>query len=308
MMSILNILFGKAIATSDERGEQVGVSAGIPIFGLDALSSAAYGPEAALTLLIPLGLAGVAYIIPISASIIALLAIVYFSYRQTVAAYPGGGGSYTVASENLGTFPGLLAAAALMLDYILTAAVGISAGVGALASAVPALQPHTLSLCLGILVLITLVNLRGVREAGIVFIIPTYLFVGTLLLTIAIGLSKTVLAGGHPAPVAPPPAPLPAATTVVGLWLLLQVFSNGCTAMTGVEAVSNGVRAFREPTIKNAQRTLTVIIGFLIVLLAGIGSLVQAYGIVATDPGQPGYQSVISMLLGAIAGRGIFYY
>ena len=131
-MSILNILFGKAIATSDERGEQVGVSAGIPIFGLDALSSAAYGPEAALTLLIPLGLAGVAYIIPISASIIALLAIVYFSYRQTVAAYPGGGGSYTVASENLGTFPGLLAAAALMLDYILTAAVGISAGVGAL--------------------------------------------------------------------------------------------------------------------------------------------------------------------------------
>src|SRR5713226_8850383 len=253
-MSILDILLGKPLATSDERGEQVGVSAGISIFGLDALSSAAYGPEAALTLLIPLGLAGVAYIVPISASIIVLLTIVYFSYRQTIAAYPGGGGSYTVASENLGPFPGLLAAAALMIDYILTAAVGISAGVGALVSAVPNLEPHTLSLCLGILVLITLVNLRGLREAGIIFIIPTYVFVGTLLLTIAVGLSKTALAGGHPVPAALPPAPLPAATAVVGLWLLLQVFSNGCTAMTGVEAVSNGVRAFREPAVNTAQR------------------------------------------------------
>jgi amino acid transporter len=307
-MSVLDILLGKPIATSDERGEQVGVSAGIPIFGLDALSSAAYGPEAALTLLIPLGLAGVTYIVPISASIIVLLAIVYFSYRQTIAAYPGGGGSYTVASENLGTFPGLVAAAALMIDYILTAAVGISAGVGALVSAVPALQPHTLSLCLGILVLITLVNLRGVREAGIVFIIPTYLFVGTLLVAIAIGISHAILAGGHPVPIVAPQASLPAPTAVVGLWLLMQVFSNGCTAMTGVEAVSNGVRAFREPTVKTAQRALTVIIGLLIVLLAGIAYLVRAYGIAATDPGQPGYQSMLSMLVAAVAGRGWFYY
>src|ERR1700730_2338757 len=165
-MSILDILLGKPLATSDERGEQVGVSAGIPIFGLDALSSAAYGPEAALTLLIPLGLAGVAHIVPISASIILLLFIVYFSYRQTIAAYPNGGGSYTVAHENLGTFPGLLAAAALMLDYVLTVAVGISAGVGALVSAVPSLQPHTLTLCLVILGLLVVVNLRGVRESG----------------------------------------------------------------------------------------------------------------------------------------------
>ena len=307
-MSVLDILLGKPIATSDERGEQVGVSAGIPIFGLDALSSAAYGPEAALTLLIPLGLAGVAYIVPISASIIVLLAIAYFSYRQTIAAYPGGGGSYTVASENLGTFPGLVAAAALMLDYILTAAVGISAGVGALVSAVPTLQPLTLSLCLGILVLITLANLRGVREAGIVFIIPTYLFVGTLLVAIAIGLTKTVVAGGHPVAVVASPAALPAPTAVASLWLLMQVFSNGCTAMTGVEAVSNGVRAFREPTVKTAQRALTVIIGLLIVLLAGIAYLVRAYGIAATDPGQLGYQSMRSMLVAAVAGRGWFYY
>src|SRR5215467_871436 len=307
-MSVLDILLGKPLASSEERGEQIGTSAGIPIFGLDALSSAAYGPEAALTLLLPLGIAGVAYIVPVSASIIVLLAIVYVSYRQTIAAYPGGGGSYTVASENLGVLPGLLAAAALMIDYILTAAVGISAGVGALVSAVPNLQPHTLPLCLGILALITLVNLRGMREAGVVFMIPTYLFIGTLLLTILAGFVKTVLAGGHPVPVVAPSTAVPPVTATVGLWLLLQVFSNGCTAMTGVEAVSNGVRAFREPIVKTAQRTLTVIISLLIVLLAGIAYLVRTYGIAATDPGQPGYQSILSMLVAAVSGRGWFYY
>src|SRR5437773_7410775 len=166
-MNILDVIVGKPLKTSDERAEQIGVREGIPIFGLDALSSAAYGPEAALSLLIPLGVLGVQYIIPISAAIIMLLVIVYFSYRQTIAAYPSGGGSYTVARYNLGAFPSLLAAAALLTDYILTAAVGISAGVGALVSAVPSLQPHTAALCVGILVVITILNLRGVREAEI---------------------------------------------------------------------------------------------------------------------------------------------
>jgi len=308
-MSFLDILLGKPLATSDERAEQIGASAGIPIFGLDALSSAAYGPEAALTLLIPLGAMGVAYIVPVSASIILLLTIVYFSYRQTIAAYPGGGGSFTVASENLGNFPGLLAAAALMLDYVLVVAVGISAGVGALVSAVPSLQRHTLLFCLGILVVITIVNMRGVREAGIFFMVPTYLFLGTLLWVILLGVVKTVLASGHPmAVVAPPAAAGHGVIAAASAWLILQVFSNGCTAMTGVEAVSNGVRAFREPTVRNAQRTLTVIIGLLIVLLAGIAYLIRAYGIAATDPGKPGYQSVLSMLVAAVSGRGWFYY
>jgi len=308
-MSVVDILLGKPLATSDERAEQIGTSAGIPIFGLDALSSAAYGPEAALTLLIPMGAAGVAYILPVSLSIIALLAIVYVSYRQTIAAYPGGGGSYTVASENLGTFPGLLAAAALMIDYVLVAAVGISAGVGALVSAVPRLQPHTLALCLGILIIVTIVNLRGVREAGLVFMIPTYAFLGSLLIAIFIGVTRTVSAAGHPVPVVAPPLPAgPSVTAAASAWLLMQVFSNGCTAMTGVEAVSNGVKAFREPTVRNAQRTLTVIIGLLAILLAGIAYLVRAYGIQATDPGLPGYQSVISMLVAAVAGHGAFYY
>lgn len=307
-MSFLDILLGRPLATSDERAEQIGTSAGIPIFGLDALSSAAYGPEAALTLLIPLGAAGIAYIVPISFSIIVLLAIVYFSYRQTIAAYPGGGGSYTVASENLGTYPGLLAGAALMIDYILVVAVGISAGVGALVSAFPRLQPHTLSICLGILMVITLVNLRGVREAGVFFMLPTYLFVGTLLWVILEGTIKTVFAAGHPMPVVAPPPASNGAMAAASAWVLLQVFSNGCTAMTGVEAVSNGVRAFREPAVKEAQRTLTVIIGLLIVILAGIAYLVRAYGIAATNPGEAGYQSVLSMLVGAVLGRGWSYY
>src|SRR5260370_25513082 len=164
-VGISDLLFGRALKSSDERAEQIGPIAGIPIFGLDALSSAGYGPEAALTLLIPLGALGLQYILPITVALMVLLTIVYFSYVQTIGAYPSGGGSYTVARENLGESAGLLAASALMIDYILVVAVGISAGVGALVSAVPRLQPHTLGLCLLILIIIAIVNLRGVREA-----------------------------------------------------------------------------------------------------------------------------------------------
>jgi amino acid transporter len=306
-MNIVDLLVGKPIATREERAEQIGPAAGIPIFGLDALSSAAYGPEAALTLLIPLGILGVQYIVPVSVAIIALLIIVHFSYRQTIAAYPSGGGSYTVARFNLGARPSLLAAAALMTDYILTAAVGISAGVGALISAVPSLQPHTLSLCLGILVFVTIVNLRGVREAGLVFMVPTYLFVGALLAVICAGTIRVVMTGGHPAAAVPLHHP-PPATEAVTYWLLLKVFASGCTALTGVEAVSNGVKAFREPAPKNAQTSLAIIISLLAILLAGISYLVKNYGIVATEPGTPGYESVLSMLTAAVFGRGVFYY
>jgi amino acid transporter len=305
-MNLLDLIVGKPIRTSEERGEQIGPTQGVPIFGLDGLSSAAYGPEAALSLLIPLGLLGVRYIVPISAAIITLLIIVYFSYRQTIAAYPSGGGSYTVARFNLGARAGLLAAAALLADYILTAAVGISAGVGALVSAVPALLPHTVSLCVGILIVISIMNLRGVREAGTAFAYPTYLFVGTLLVVIVGGVAKVLFSGGHPSPVVAPPPPS-AATVAVTYWLLLKVFASGCTALTGVEAVSNGVKAFREPTVKNAQRTLSIIIFLLAILLAGISYLVKVYGIAATDPGAPGYQSVLSMLTAAVFGKGIFY-
>ena len=300
-------MLGRPLATSEERAEQIGAAAGIPIFGLDALSSAAYGPEAALTLLIPLGAAGLNYIEPLTISIIVLLIIVFFSYRQTIAAYPGGGGSYTVARENLGNFAGLLAAAALLIDYVLTAAVGISAGIGALTSAIPAWHSKTLLLCLIAVAFLTLINLRGLREAGGVFMLPTYLFLGCMLAAIGVGVYKTLLAGGHPAPVVAPPT-APAVTEAVSVWLLLKAFSSGCTALTGVEAVSNGVRAFREPTVKNARLALSIIIASLIAMLGGIAFLSRVYRIVATDPAGAHYRSVLSLLIEAIAGRGLFYY
>jgi amino acid transporter len=306
-MSLFHFVAGKPLATSEERAEHIGPISGIPVFGLDALSSAAYGPEAALTLLIPLGMVGIAYIVPISFAIIALLAIVYFSYRQTIDAYPNGGGSYTVAHENLGETAGLFAAAALMIDYILNAAVGISAGVEALTSAFPSLLPHTLAFCLAILVILTVINLRGTKDTGVAFLIPTYMFIATLLIVIGVGAVRAIVAHGHPVPVIAPPH-LPVATSMLSLWLLAKVFSSGCTAMTGVEAVSNGVAAFREPTQVNAKRTLTIIIVLLIVFLAGIALLCRAYDIGATDPTSNGYQSILSQLISAVMGRGWFYY
>jgi len=306
-MSVLDFLLGRPLSNWEEQGQRIGILAGIAIFGLDALSSAAYGPEAALTVMRPLGPAGNQYILPISLAIIFLLVIVFFSYRQTIEAYPGGGGSYTVARENLGRRFGLFAGAALMIDYILNVAVGISAGVGALVSAVPGLQVHTLALCLAILVVITLVNLRGMREAGLVFMVPTYLFVVSLLIMIAIGFGKVLAAGGSPTPVSAPP-PFPPAAEALGLWLLLRAFASGCAALTGVEAVSNGVKAFSEPVTKTAQRTLASIVAILVILLGGIAYLGKAYHIGATEPGGAGYQSTLSLLLGAIVGRAWFYY
>jgi len=306
-MALLDWLLGRRLATLEEEHQHIGPAAGIPVLGLDALSSAAYGPEAALTLLIPLGAAGLGAALPILAIICAILAIVYVSYRQTIAAYPNGGGSYTVAKENLGPHLGLIAGAALAVDYILNVAVGISAGVGALVSAFPALLPHTLTLCLAILVLITLVNLRGLKESGLAFMLPTYAFVGTLAAVILVGLVKSIASGGSPEPIVAPPAMAPA-VDVATAWLLVKAFASGCTAMTGVEAVSNAVPIFKKPAIPLAQRTLTAIIALLIALLAGIGYLCRAYHIGATDPGAAGYQSVLSMLIAAVAGRGAFYY
>ncbi|HEV2646771.1 MAG TPA: APC family permease [Acidobacteriaceae bacterium] len=307
-MSFTNTLFGKPLATSEERAEHIGVAAGIPIFGLDALTSAAYGPEQALALLIPLGLAGVAHLLPIIIAILILLVIVFFSYRQTIAAYPTGGGSYTVAKENLGDGAGLVAAAALMIDYILTAAVGVAAGVAAVVSAVPSLLPHTLLMCLVILGLLAIVNMRGTKDTGAAFIIPTGIFVIALLVVVGVGCVRVLHAGGHPVPLVPMPTPLPATMKYLGLWLLLKAFSNGCAAMTGVEAVSNGVMAFREPRAKNAQRTLSVIVAILIVLLLGTAWLAKKYQIMAMDPSIAGYQTTLSLIVQAVFGRGWFYF
>jgi amino acid transporter len=198
-MQLLNFLFGRPLATSVEQDHHIGVAAGIPIFGLDGLTSAAYGPEQAMSLLIPLGLIGMQrHILPIFVAILTLLVIIYFSYRQTITAYPNGGGSFTVASENLGDAAGLFAAAALMIDYILTAAVGVSAGVTALVSWNQRLHPHQLSLCLLILLIIVVVNMRGVKESGFAFMLPTFLFVGTLLATIGVGVYTRFWQEGTP--------------------------------------------------------------------------------------------------------------
>lgn len=305
--SVFRILFGRALKTSQAEKEVVGPLRGVPILGLDALGSASYGPEAALTTLVPLGALGLIYMRGVMAAIVVLLAILYFSYRQTISAYPNGGGSYTVAKENLGQTVGLFAAASLLLDYLLNVAVGISAGVGALESAFPALQQHILACCLTVLALVVLVNLRGVRESGVAWSLPTYTFVVSLLAVVGIGIWKSVQGAGHPAPVEAP-APLTTALVPATAWLVLRSFASGCTAMTGVEAVSNAVPIFAEPKVKNACRTLTLICVCLGLLIIGIAYLGGVYNIGALDQRQPGYQSIISQLVAAVTGRGVFYY
>jgi amino acid transporter len=260
-----------------------------------------------LTVLLPLGVLGLRYLLPITMLILVLLLIVYMSYRQIIRAYPQGGGAYTVASQNLGPRLGLFAAAALMLDYVLNVCVGISTGVGALLSAVPKLQPHTLVICLTVLVVITAANLRGTRETGTLWLFPTYVFVLALLFVIVKGSWAIFASGGHPSPVIAPPASH-ATLQVAGIWLLLRTFASGCAALTGVEAVSNGVQMFEEPTDKKANGTLTLIVGILAVLLFGLAYVAHAYGIVATEPGSPHYQSILSMMTAAVCGKGIAYY
>jgi amino acid transporter len=306
--SLSDVLFGRPLATEEGEGERVGPVAGVPILGLDALASAAYGPEALLTVLLPLGLAGLHYTSILTPLIVCVLLIVFASYRQTLTAYPGGGGAYTVAKENLGTGASLVAAAALMLDYLMNVAVAIAAGVGALVSVVPSLLPHTLSLCLAVLIVLTLINLRGVRATGLAFMAPTYLFVACLFTTIAIGVAKTMAAGGAPEPEVTLPSVASTTTEALSVWLLLRAFSAGCTALTGVEAVSNGVPIFRKPSDVGARRTLAMIVTILTVLILGEAFLCQAYRVTATVAGQAGYQSVLSQLVSAVAGRGTFYH
>jgi amino acid transporter len=303
-MSIAQLLFGKPLATEEGAGERVGPLAGVGILGLDALASACYGPEALLTVLLPAGRPGLRYMPLVTAVIVGLLAVVFFSYRQTLRAYPSGGGAYAVAKENLGTSAALFAAAALCLDYLLNAAVGISAGVAALCSAVPQLLPHTLPLCLALLLILTVINLRGVRATGFLFMVPTYAFVMCLLTLVGIGAFKLELTRDFPRFES---VPAQAGVSPVSAWVLVRAFANGCTAMTGVEAVSNGVPIFREPSVVGARRTLTLIILILAMLLIGITFLCVGFGITATPPGRPGYESVISRVVATAVGRGLFY-
>jgi amino acid transporter len=305
-MNLRRILFGRPLASQEEGAQALGPLSGVAVLGLDALASVSYGPEAALTVLAPTGMAGVRALLPIVAAVIAVLVLVFLSYRQTIAAYPDGGSAYTVAKTNLGITAGLLSAGALALDYILNVAVAIAAGVGAVVSAVPALQPHMLAICVALLAALTIVNLRGLRATGLAFTGPTYLFVAALAVVMIVGAVKVLAAGGSPVPASPLPAPDKAAAAL-GWWLAIRGFASGCTAMTGVEAVSNAVPTFREPKVQLAQRTLTLIVVIVIGLIAGVAFLCRAYHIGATAPGTAGYESILSQLTRAVVGRGWFY-
>ncbi len=266
---VQRLLLGRPLPTAEAERERLNRPGALGAFGLDALSSVAYGPDEILYVLVLAGAAGTRLDLPIALAITALLAIVVTSYRQTIFAYPKGGGSYTVARENLGTGAGLLAAAALMVDYLTTVAVSVTAGVEALVALVPALDPHRVALDMVCIVVLMLVNLRGVREAGALFVLPTYVFISSLAVLLGWGLLR--LATGALPPLHAVPTH---ATEGVSIFLVLRAFAGGCTAMTGVEAIANGVPAFKEPSARNAAGTLVtlaVMLGALFLGVAGLG-------------------------------------
>lgn len=263
----------------------------------DALSSIAYANQEIYLGLVVAGWAGLNYSLPIALAIAALLAILTLSYSQTILAYPTGGGSYTVAKENLGKLPGWVAAGALLIDYVLTAAVSLTAGVAAIASAFPVLWPHRTGLALVLLAIITLANLRGLRESGTLVAIPVYLFVVSYLGMIAYGFVRAITEGTG----ALPAATLQSAEPIT-LLLILHTFSSGCTALTGVEAISNGVTIFRKPETRNARLTLVVMAILMGLLLLGSIGLTQHFGVIA---GQE--ETILSALARRILGSGVVY-
>lgn len=306
-MAFIDTLLGRPLSLKARKKQELSVITGVPALGLDSLASIAYGPEAALMILLPLGMVGLHYFFVITLIIVFILISLYFSYRQTTDAYPDGGGAYIVASDNLGKKIGLWAAIALLLDYLLNVAVGISAGIGAIVSAFPSLHSHMLTLCLIVLLMLTILNLRGIRESGLVFFIPTLSFIVCLSITMVLGLFHSWQSGGNPQPIIAPPA-FPPVTATLSIWLLLAALANGLTAMTGVEAVSNAVPLFRKPVVKNAQWTLTLIVGILGTFLLLISYLCPKYCIVAMEESHSGYQTILSQLVAAVMGKGIFYY
>jgi amino acid transporter len=291
-------LLGRPLPTSAQNKERLTKTAAIGAFGLDALSSVAYGPDEILYVLLLAGSAGLAFDLPIAGAIVLLLAVVAFSYRQTIHAYPNGGGSFTVASRNLGRTAGLLAAGALMVDYLTTVAVSVTAGVAALIAFAPGLNSYRVPADVIAIVVIMIVNLRGVREAGAAFILPTYVFLISLAALLILGAVR--LATGH-APTAL--HTVPSATEGVSLILVLRAFAGGCTAMTGVEAIANGVPAFQPPESRNAARTLTVIALLLGTLFLGVALVGRTIGAIPTDQ-----SNVIAQIGQAMAPNSPLFY
>jgi len=290
-------VLGAPLPTRGLAAEQLNKIRALAAFSPDALSSIAYANQEIYLGLVVAGAAGLAYSWPIGLAIVGLLAILSLSYAQTIPAYPSGGGSYTVARENLGPTLGLIAGAALLIDYTLTAAVSLTAGVAAIASAFPSLWPHRVTLALLILLLIALANLRGVRESGTLMAIPVYFFLVSFLAMLAVGVGRAFLEGpGSFAATAP--APIEGLTT----FLILHAFASGCTALTGIEAISNGVPAFREPQIKNAVRTLIVMAVLMGILFTGTIGLTHFFAIVAGAE-----ETILSALARRVLGFGPVY-
>ncbi len=300
------ILVGKSLPTSAHAEERLSNAAALAVLSSDALSSVAYATEEILLILVAAGSGALGLSIPIAIAIILLLAVVVLSYRQTIRAYPQGGGSYIVARENLGLYPGLIAGGSLMIDYILTVTVSISAGTAALTSAVPQLHGFTVSLCLLFIFLLMLANLRGVKESGKLFMIPTYAFIASIFVLIGLGLYKQ--ATGYVSPNYPN---IPIKESSLSLFFILRAFSAGCTALTGVEAISDGVLAFKQPEWKNARLTLLYLGVTLGIMFIGITYLAHVYRVVPVEK-----QTVLSLLSHEIIGNAwpqihgtsLFYY
>ena len=291
------VLIGPPLRSTAIARERMRKLVALPVLSADALSSVAYGPEAMLAILVLAGGAGLSYSLPIAATIAFLMLAVGVSYRQTIRAYPHGGGSYIVASDNLGRIPGLVAAAGLMIDYILTVAVSVAAGMAAITSAIPSLGPDTVVIGVGVIVVLLAGNLRGVRQAGALFAAPTYAFIVAIFALVAVGLVNAAGRGFHPTP-----RPPLTATEGVGVLLVLRAFSSGSTAMTGIEAISNAVPAFKPVEWRNARTTLTWMVGLLIALFAGTIAMVHFDGVVPNA-----HETVLSELAHRSFGSGFMY-
>ncbi|MCW5849325.1 MAG: APC family permease [Anaerolineae bacterium] len=302
---LVDFLLGRPLPTSAAIHERLTKVKALAVFSSDALSSTAYATEEIILALLVAGSGVLGLSWPIAIGIAILLVIVSISYRQTIHAYPTGGGSYIVAKDNLGQFPGLVAGSALLIDYVLTVAVSVSAGVAALTSAVPDLQPYRVSLCLTFVLLITLANMRGIRESGSIFALPTYMFIVSMAALMLMGIYRMV-SGVGAVETAPIEAVMP--TQALSLFLILRAFASGCTALTGIEAISDGVPAFKKPEANNAATTLTWMVTILVTLFLGITYLATHYAIHPLHPEEPGYQTVVSQIARAVFGVGPIYY
>ncbi|WP_375236850.1 APC family permease, partial [Microbacterium schleiferi] len=279
------ILLGQPLSSDAMDEHLLPKKMALPIFASDALSSVAYAPQELLMILLTGGLAFLAFSPWIAAAVVVLLSVVVLSYRQLIKAYPSGGGDYEVARTNLGEVPGVVVAAALLVDYVLTVAVSVASGVDNIISALPGLDPARVELAIGFVVVIVLINLRGVREASLVFAIPTYVFIGSVVFMIGTGLVRTALGDPPVASSAEFAVQAESLSQAAVILLVLRAFSSGCSALTGVEAVSNGVPAFRRPKVRNAQTTLTMMGGVAILMFAGLTTLALVSGVhYAEDP------------------------